>query len=56
METNEMSRGDLILENTKLHVENQSLHDQIIEMENERLKIYKLANAAKVMISQIQAT
>lgn len=40
----------------QLEKENQSLHDQITEMEAERIKIYQFAAKAKVAISSIQAT
>ena len=46
----------LKIDKANLESENQSLHDQITKMENERLKIYNLAASAKVIISNIQAT
>ena len=40
----------------ELKIKNQSLHDQITEMEAERIRIYQFAAKAKVAISNIQAT
>lgn len=67
METVEQKKAETVIamnkqikelksENEKLKIENQSLHDQITEMESERLKIYKLAAKTKTLISDIQAT